>query len=124
MDLSEKIWEKFAQNYITECVKLNERGRDICECLLICKGILSKEDKYAFNNEEECIVTIELDELTECKIERIWVDRNTNKIMASLKPINISEANYIEEFDTCLDDEEYIDWSYIISFIIDNDSNE
>ena len=118
MELNEKIWESLAQNYIMECIKLKERGRDICACLLICKGILSKDDKYTFHNEEECIVTIELDDLIECKIERIWVDRNTQKIMASLNPINISESNYIKEFDTCLDDEEYIDWSYIISCII------
>lgn len=113
-----KIWESLAQNYITQCVKLNERGRDVCACLLICKAILSKDDKYTFHNEEECIVTIKLDELTECKIERIWVDRNTNKIMATLTPIDISEAEYIGEFETCLDDEEYIDWSFITSWII------
>jgi hypothetical protein len=112
MELNEKLWKRTAKNYITECIKLKERGRDICA------GILSNYDKFTFNNDEECVVTIELEELIECEIERIWVDRNTQKIMASLNPINISESNYIKEFDTCLDDEEYIDWSYIISCII------
>lgn len=118
MELNAKLWKRIAQEYITECVSIKQRGRDICA------GILSNYDKYTFYNDEECVVTIELDELTECKIDNIWIDRYTHKIMANLCPIDISEADYIEEFDTCLDDEEYIDWSYIISCIIGNDSNE
>lgn len=114
MELNEKLWKRIARNHIAEHVKLKERGRDICA------GILSNYDKFTFCDDEECVVPIELDleKLTGCKIERIWIDRYTHKIMASLSPIDISEADYIGEFETCLDDEEYIDWSYIILCII------
>lgn len=117
MELNEKLWEKVARSYQEECANLKQRGRDICA------GLLSKYYKFTFYlckevEERGCILTIELDKPTECEIESIWLDRETNKIMAEVSPIDISEADYVGEFETCLDDEKNIDWSYLISCII------
>lgn len=116
MEINRKLWEKVAQSYQEECAYLKQRGRDICA------GLLSNYYKFTFylckEEGDGCFLTIELDKPTKCEIDSIWLDRDTNKIMAEVSPINISEADYVGDFEICLDDEKNIDWSYLISCII------